>query len=157
MKNSPDNIIINAKKNRSNDYPYDDPSYTPRIITVTKTRIKNGVEVEVTKTYDTNPPVLPHNIRQAMKQLPWQNGLAANPNYSTPRKNPRILNNSKMYNKRGKQVRPQILLRFNKNAMTLIANNERSALLDSNGNIKKMHLNRIISKKETKIASKCKL
>jgi hypothetical protein len=157
MNNTPDNIIINAKKGRSNDFPYDDPAYSPRIVTETKTVIRNGIKVEVTKTRNTSPVLLPQAIRQAMQQLPWQNGVSANPNYISPRKNPRIVNNSKKYNRRGKQVRPVILLRFNKNAMTLIKNNEKSALLNNDGTIKKSNLNRILSKKENKIASKCRI
>jgi len=155
MRNTPNNIIVNAKKGRSNDFPYDDPLYRCRIVTEERKKInRHGEEVEILITRDTNPPELPQAVRQAMNQLPWQKRLSANPHHISPRKNPRILNNSKMYNRRGKQVRPKLLLRFNKNAITLIKNNERELLRNSDGTIKKSFLNRIVSKKETVIASK---
>jgi hypothetical protein len=154
---SPNNIIINTKKGLSPKFPFDDPNYVPRIVTIERKVTRNGVEKTIVKKYNTSPVALPVAIREAMNQMPYQNGVAISPHNAPKRKNPRIVNNSKKFNRRGKQVRPDIILRFNKEAMKIIESGDRAGLRNPDGKIKKIHLNKILRKKTNVIADKVRL
>lgn len=148
------NVLINVKKGRTANYPFDDPNYMPRVVTETyKRKVKdakgNVREVEREKSKLTSPIGDPDTaILKDMNALPYQRipGMP-NPNNMSSRKNPRIVNNSPKFisrTRKGKtrriQVRGIAIKRLSKEAVKLIKEGNRKDILTKDNKISKRYV-----------------
>jgi hypothetical protein len=151
------NVLINIKNGKSGNYPFDDPNYRPRVVSKAyKTNItdKNGNvrQVERTRTRLTLPLSSPDQATlKDMGGLPYQRFPGfPNPNNTSSRKNPRIVNNSpKFIRRRNKnnpnrvsivQVRAIPIKRLSKEAVQIVREGDNKAILNKQGKVAKQYI-----------------
>jgi hypothetical protein len=141
------NQIINSGKGRHKDWPFNDPKYIPRVKdSIREKKFSDGRTVLRTKII--------HNIPISIIPERAVNCMITRSRFNMAIPRGMGFNNSPVYNKRGKRIRPLLYQIFNDRAIEMIKSGYLNEVLETiKYGFKKLYLKTVFKEPQPKLSS----